>query len=267
VLKRIAESRRCSQDASALSVLYAAKRRAFRVNHRDRTMAIRHILAGAALLASGSAWAQAAPAEQSSDDLVCQLADTCETAAEAQPEDTTSPAPTTPGGPRVTSTRGFKIARQVEPKTSPRGTAADKAQVVTPGKRATTAPGKARKPAPGFKVATPGRADLRLSFVTGSAELTEAGQREALKFMQALGSPLLSGMRFTIEGHTDAVGSRESNLDLSKRRAQAVVDYLVGKGADRSRFEVAGYGYDKPLPGLPATAAANRRVEVVRIKK
>jgi OmpA-OmpF porin, OOP family len=229
-------------------------------------MAIRLVLAGAALLASGSAWAQAAPSEQTSSDLVCQLAETCEAPADAEPEQATQ-APASPGGPRVTNTRGFKIARQVEPKASPRSAEGGKAQVVTPGRRATTAPGKARKPVAAFKAATPGRADLRLSFVTGSAELTEAGQREALKFIEALRSPLLAGMRFTIEGHTDAVGSRESNLDLSKRRAQAVVDYLVGKGAERSRFEVAGYGFDRPLAGLSPNAAANRRVEVVRIKK
>jgi OOP family OmpA-OmpF porin len=237
-------------------------------------MAIRHLLAGAALLACAPAWAQAA-SEQTSDDIVCQLADTCaaqaETEAEAEPEAEATTA-TPAGAPRVTATRGFRIARQADAKAPARagakpGTTANARVAAEPTKRTTLKPGKTKKPVNALMPARPGRADLRLSFVTGSAELTEAGQREALKFLTALNSPLLAGMRFTIEGHTDAVGSRESNLDLSKRRAQAVVDYLAGKGADRSRFEVAGYGFDRPLAGTAPHAAANRRVEVVRIRK
>jgi outer membrane protein OmpA-like peptidoglycan-associated protein len=151
------------------------------------------------------------------------------------------------------------------------GKATGGGKATAPGKRARLVEAKPRavaaKPrAVAAKDVGRGRADLRVSFVTGSAELTEAGQREAMKFAEALQSPLLSGMRFRIEGHTDAVGGRESNLELSRRRAQAVVDYLAGKGADRTRFDVVGYGFDKPLAGTAATAAANRRVEVVRIK-
>jgi outer membrane protein OmpA-like peptidoglycan-associated protein len=96
--------------------------------------------------------------------------------------------------------------------------------------------------------------------------MTGAGQQEAKKFVDALKLPMLQGMRFTIAGHTDAVGNREYNLDLSRRRAQAVVDYLVANGADRSRFDVQGFGFDKPLPGVAATSSENRRVEVIRVK-
>ena len=81
-----------------------------------------------------------------------------------------------------------------------------------------------------------------------------------------MSSPLLQGMRFTIEGHTDAVGSRAANQDLSRRRSAAVVDYLVGKGVDRARFDAVGYGSDRPLDGISPTAAFNRRGEVVRNK-
>ena len=42
--------------------------------------------------------------------------------------------------------------------------------------------------------------------------------------------------------------------------------HLVGKGVDRSRFDVVGHGFDKPLAGTTAKAAVNRRVEVVRNK-
>ncbi|HUQ14340.1 MAG TPA: OmpA family protein [Novosphingobium sp.] len=227
-------------------------------------MSIRIVLAAAALLASGSAFAQAAGTDQTTEDLVCQLSEKC--TDEAQTPADAAPAATAPGAPRVSATRGFSIARKnPAPATTTSGARLAKPKALgSSAKRAQVAPaGKARASSGTMAM---GRADLRVSFVTGSAELTAAGQREAQKFVGALSNPLLDGMRFTIEGHTDAVGGREYNLDLSRRRAQAVVDYLAGKGADRSRFDVAGYGFDKPLAGTSASAAANRRVEVVRIK-
>ena len=246
-------------------------------------MTVRMIIAVGALLASGSAWAQAAPGtEQTTEDLVCQLSEKCGDAA-ASPADqaaTAASGPADRAAPRVSATRGFKIARKVEAPaastssgyTAPRAApAAGKTQsrvAYDSGKKASTgAAGKSRPmTAANAAVMPKGRADLRVTFVTGSAELTESGQREAQKFSAALSSPLLQGMRFTIEGHTDAVGARDYNQDLSRRRAAAVVDYLVGKGVDRSRFDVVGYGFDRPLQGVGATAALNRRVEVVRNK-
>jgi outer membrane protein OmpA-like peptidoglycan-associated protein len=111
---------------------------------------------------------------------------------------------------------------------------------------------------------TPGRADLMIGFVSGSAVLTEQAKANANQFVAALASPKLAGMRFAIEGHTDAVGSREVNLDLSQRRAQAVVAYLTGKGVSRSRLDVHGYGFDRPLEGSNPKSPSNRRVEVVK---
>jgi hypothetical protein len=70
-------------------------------------------------------------------------------------------------------------------------------------------------------------------------------------------------IRVEIGGHTDDVGSEEANLDLSKRRAEAVKNYLVGKGVDPNRIETVGYGRSKPIdPGKSAKARAkNRRIE------
>ena len=246
-------------------------------------MTVRMIIAAGALLASTSAFAQSAPGtDQTTEDLVCQLSDKCGDAA-ATPGDqveAAATAPTNRAAPRVSATRGFKIARKVEAPAAATSsgytatrpaTAAGKAQprvAYDSGKKASApAAGKSRPmTAANNKVIPKGRADLRVTFVTGSSELTESGQREAQKFAAALSSPLLQGMRFTIEGHTDAVGSRVSNQDLSRRRATAVVDYLVGKGVDRSRFDAVGYGADRPLDGISPIAALNRRVEVVRNK-
>jgi outer membrane protein OmpA-like peptidoglycan-associated protein len=66
-----------------------------------------------------------------------------------------------------------------------------------------------------------------------------------------------------IEGHTDSIGSRAINLDLSKRRARSVENYLVGKGVVRTRLRSQGYGFDRPLVpnDTPLNRAKNRRTE------
>lgn len=66
-----------------------------------------------------------------------------------------------------------------------------------------------------------------------------------------------------VAGYTDSVGSSDSNLDLSKRRAQAVVDYIGQAGIDVSRISSAGYGDTKPVASNDSEAgrAQNRRIE------
>lgn len=207
-----------------------------------------------ALVATSSA-AQSGPvAQQSSEDLVCKLSGDCSGADTAATRD-------------KPETRGFSIAKPRQtsrPAVAPPATRPNRANVVEP-RRASV-----RNSAPGARVVTarpavsaPGRADLMISFVSGSAQLTEQARTNADQFIAALASPKLSGMRFVIEGHTDAVGSREYNLDLSQRRAQAVVNYLTSKGVSRSRLDMHGYGFDRPISGNPHSPA-NRRVEVVK---
>jgi len=106
--------------------------------------------------------------------------------------------------------------------------------------------------------------DMRLTFDRGSALLTEQAKAEARVFAEAMQSPALANSRFTVGGHTDAIGSRAYNLDLSRRRAEAVVEFLVAHGADRSRLIPSGYGFDRPRTGLSSQDAANRRVEFAR---
>jgi outer membrane protein OmpA-like peptidoglycan-associated protein len=73
---------------------------------------------------------------------------------------------------------------------------------------------------------------------------------------------------FTIEGHTDSVGSKATNQKLSERRANAVRDYLIANGIDANRLTAAGYGEDKPIASNATRAgrAENRRVEVNLVK-
>ncbi len=49
--------------------------------------------------------------------------------------------------------------------------------------------------------------------------------------------------KFMIEGHTDAIGTEDYNFDLSQRRAQAVLSYLIEKGLDKKRFTISGKGF------------------------
>lgn len=69
---------------------------------------------------------------------------------------------------------------------------------------------------------------------------------------------------FTIEGHTDSVGSEKSNQLLSERRANAVKDYLVANGISDDRLSAVGYGEAQPIDDNKTRAgrANNRRVEV-----
>lgn len=75
-------------------------------------------------------------------------------------------------------------------------------------------------------------------------------------------------MKIRIEGHTDNIGSMEYNIDLSQKRAQAVKDYLVGKGIDESRIFIMGFGYKMPIASNDTEEgrAMNRRAEIVPIK-
>jgi outer membrane protein OmpA-like peptidoglycan-associated protein len=70
----------------------------------------------------------------------------------------------------------------------------------------------------------------------------------------------------TIEvvGFTDSTGSRQHNMDLSQRRAQAVSTYLTSQGVDGSRVTVRGMGPDQPIASNADAngRAQNRRVEV-----
>jgi OOP family OmpA-OmpF porin len=76
-------------------------------------------------------------------------------------------------------------------------------------------------------------------------------------------------VRIRISGHTDNEGDREQNLDLSKRRADAVKKYLVDNGIDESRIETAGHGPDKPVDtnDTKAGRANNRRIEFEPIRR
>ena len=73
----------------------------------------------------------------------------------------------------------------------------------------------------------------------------------------------IPSLKIEISGHTDNVGSVSFNELLSQRRADAVVNYLVGKGVDKKRLSAKGYGQSKPVDSNNTAEgrALNRRTE------
>ena len=67
-----------------------------------------------------------------------------------------------------------------------------------------------------------------------------------------------------VMGHTDSTGGEQYNLDLSRRRAESVANYLVSQGVSRARIETIGYGEQYPVAdnGTESGRAQNRRVEI-----
>jgi outer membrane protein OmpA-like peptidoglycan-associated protein len=67
-----------------------------------------------------------------------------------------------------------------------------------------------------------------------------------------------------VMGHTDSTGSESYNQDLSRRRAEAVSNYLVSRGVSRARLETVGYGEQYPVADNSSAEgrARNRRVEI-----
>lgn len=107
---------------------------------------------------------------------------------------------------------------------------------------------------------------LSILFATGSEAILD----ESLPILDevALVLKLNPDMRIRVEGHTDNVGGAEFNLDLSKRRAAAVKDYLVSAGVEPQRVENLGCGADYPLVpnNSEENRQINRRVEFVIMK-
>ncbi|MGH6785104.1 MAG: peptidoglycan-associated lipoprotein Pal [Sphingomicrobium sp.] len=85
----------------------------------------------------------------------------------------------------------------------------------------------------------------RVFFETDSAELTPQAQGTLDKQAQWLGR--YNRYAFTIEGHADERGTREYNIALGARRAQAVREYLTSRGVDGNRMRTISYGKERPV--------------------
>ena len=85
----------------------------------------------------------------------------------------------------------------------------------------------------------------RVFFQTDSVELTPLATQTLDK--QAMWLKQYDRYAFTIEGHADERGTREYNIALGARRAQAVRDYLVLRGVSGDRMHTISYGKERPV--------------------
>lgn len=215
---------------------------------------LRLIVSGVLILAPAVAAAQSGPvSEKSEAQIVCELTSDCDAFNQEL------------ASRERGDSREFGLIRK---KSAAKPVASAAVEYAAPKKRTSIAPGK-RAYAPtvptAVAAARPGQSTLPINFASGSASILPGSRAQAQRLANAIKQSSASGSRFIVGGHTDSVGGREYNLELSNRRAKALVDFLVSNGVDRSRLQPEGYGFDKPLPGLGAKAPANRRVEIVKI--
>ena len=106
----------------------------------------------------------------------------------------------------------------------------------------------------------------RVFFATNKSTLTTAS-RDTLR-KQAAWMRKKKDLSFTIEGHADERGTREYNLALGERRANAVKDYLMTYGISGSRLSVISYGKERPVNSgsNPLAWSQNRRSVSVKAK-
>jgi OOP family OmpA-OmpF porin len=103
-----------------------------------------------------------------------------------------------------------------------------------------------------------------------SAQLTDAGKMRLDDLVGQLTAATLQNKKIEITGYTDRIGAEDYNRDLSKRRADAVQDYLVSKGVAPTYIESSGLGENNPVvdckgekgQALKDCLAPNRRTEI-----
>lgn len=134
----------------------------------------------------------------------------------------------------------------------------------------------APQPVPGMRLrgpagvhAKPKEIAIAIRFKFDSTDLADDFSRGQLREAEAaFASPELRGLAFEIGGHTDSQGTEAYNMELSRRRAQAVKDALCGDpGVDCAKLQVKGYGKSQPVAPNDDEAgrAKNRRVVFRRL--
>ena len=109
---------------------------------------------------------------------------------------------------------------------------------------------------------------MEVLFDYNSDILTAEAKQQLGPVGMALASDDLKGLSFRIEGHTDIVGSDQYNIDLSRRRAEAVKDFLTAQyGLTGVSIEILGKGKNDLADKDNPTSEVNRRVRIVRLIK
>lgn len=216
------------------------------------------ILLLASAFLPATAMAQSNGSEKSPDQIRCELEGNCAAATDPSADEEVATRSWSWGARTTSQPRTAPVATTAAPRSRPSSSnlAAASSQSSSSSSRQ-----RVRQQAAPVKPKT----SLAITFAPGTAAFTPDGRAQADKVFLAMNTPDLSNKRFLIAGHTDSAGNAELNRELSRRRAQALADYLVDKGLSRKSFRVRGYGYDQPLDGVSPTSPANRRVEIVKL--
>lgn len=105
---------------------------------------------------------------------------------------------------------------------------------------------------------------LDILFDTGKSTIKEESQPIIDQIFELLNSN--PSLNVSIEGHTDNVGTPESNKTLSDSRAKAILSALTSKGINSSQLSSVGWGQERPVADnrTEEGKAKNRRVEIVK---
>jgi outer membrane protein OmpA-like peptidoglycan-associated protein len=104
--------------------------------------------------------------------------------------------------------------------------------------------------------------DSGILFAVDSSELQPQARTNLTRLAEILNK--YPDTNVLLEGHTDATGSEDYNLELSQRRAQSVANYLASQQVNPTRFTTMGYGESQPIASNETDdgRTANRRVEL-----
>jgi CHAT domain-containing protein/Tfp pilus assembly protein PilF len=119
----------------------------------------------------------------------------------------------------------------------------------------------------GGGVTVPPRVSTQIFFDTNSAQISKESRKQMDEILAALKSEELNNAQIRIEGHTDSIGDSGYNLKLSRRRAEAVYQYLKKGGIKENLLSFTGKGDTEPVADNATEKGRkqNRRVDFVRM--
>ena len=119
-----------------------------------------------------------------------------------------------------------------------------------------------------WQASSGGRLSLQIEFATGLAQIPARFEPMLKQVADALKQSGAASYVFEVAGHTDNTGNAQMNKELSQKRAQAVVDYLIQRhGLSSLKLRATGYGQSFPMADNLSEAGKqkNRRVEVTPV--
>jgi OOP family OmpA-OmpF porin len=116
-----------------------------------------------------------------------------------------------------------------------------------------------------IRTTAPPTARLPIFFEFDSTDLLPEAEVLLARVGAALVSDELEDFRFSVEGHTDSVGSESYNSTLSEERAKAVKAFLIARGVSEQKLATFGHGESRPVASNDDDEGRqrNRRVELI----